>query len=298
MPATPAVDRTRALSTHDLREAGLTKRQIAEAVERGDLLRLRLGRYATADTPREMIDAARWGGRLDCISLLSHLGVFVHTHSEPHIQIAPHATRLPPRPTTVRCHWRPTSAPTTSLVVDVHEALTQAIVCQSSRHAIATLDSALHLGVIDGPGLDAVFRRLPPRFHVLRGLIDPRSEAGTETLVRLILRALGHRPDLQVGIDGVGRVDLLVDGWLIVECDSRRFHSDWRSQVHDRRRDAAALAQGYVTLRLVAADILSQPDAIRTQLEQVLGHGPAVPRSGAKRALRRNDPRRSRVWRD
>lgn len=298
MPVVRAADPARALTTRDLRAAGLTKRQTAEAVERGHLVRLRLGRYAPAGTPPELIDAARWGGRLDCISLLTLLGVFVHTHTARHIQIDPHATRLPPRPAAVRCHWRPTSAPPTSLVVDVHEALAQAVSCQSPRHAIATLDSALHLGVIDEPGLDAVFRRLPSTFDVLRELVDPRSEAGTETLVRLILRTLGHRPELQVRIDGVGRVDLLVDGWLIVECDSRRFHSDWRSQVHDRRRDAAALARGYVTLRLVAADILSQPDVIRAQLEQVLGHGPAVPRSGAKRALRRDHLLRSRLSRD
>jgi hypothetical protein len=44
--------------------------------------------------------------------------------------------------------------------------------------------------------------------------------------MRLLLRALGHRAEVQVRIAGVGRVDLVVDGWLIVECDSRAYHGD------------------------------------------------------------------------
>lgn len=291
-PQTPT-----ALSTRVLREAGLTKRDIATAVADGNLVRLRLGRYASAQTPGVMIDAARWGGRVDCVSLLSHLGVFVHDRSAPHIQVDPHATRLPPRPAEVRCHWRPTTADADALVVTTVEALAQSVLCQPPRHAIATLDSAWHLGLVDERGVDEVFRRLPASLRVLRGLLDPRSEAGIESLVRLILRTLGHRADLQVSIDGVGRVDLVVDGWLIVECDSRQFHSGWDAHVRDRRRDAAALARGYVTVRLLAADVLSRPDAVRAQLGDILAHGPAVPHSGRIRSLPREATRRGRLSR-
>lgn len=285
----------RTLSTSALREAGLTKRDIATAVRQGRLIRLRLGRYAPEDTPDIFIEAARWGGRVDCISLLSHLGVFVHTHDGPHVQVDRHATRLPPRPARVRCHWRSSSAPAESLAVEVVEALAQAVLCQPARHAIATIDSAWHLGVVDDEGIAEVFRRLPQSFQVLRTLLDPRSEAGVETIVRLILRTLGHRPELQVVISGVGRVDLLVDGWLIVECDSRQFHSDWEANIRDRRRDSAALAQGYCTVRLLAADVLSHPDAVRRRLQDILDHGPAVPCSGKHGRRPRMDARGSRL---
>ncbi|WP_307481975.1 endonuclease domain-containing protein [Microbacterium trichothecenolyticum] len=175
--------------------------------------------------------------------------------------------------------------------------MAQAVLCQPARHAIATLDSAWHLGVVDVDGINEVFRRLPRTFQVLRTLLDPRSEAGVETLVRLILRTLGHRAELQVVIEGVGRVDLLVDGWLIVECDSRQFHSGWESHVRDRRRDAAALAQGYCTVRLLAVDVLSRPDAVRLQLQDILDRGPAVPRSGGSGRRPRIDARPRRpTW--
>jgi very-short-patch-repair endonuclease len=53
----------------------------------------------------------------------------------------------------------------------------------------------------------------------------------------------------QAGIREVGWVDFLIDGWLIVEIDSRRHHDDPRSQHRDRVRDGNAVLQGYGNLR-------------------------------------------------
>jgi len=77
----------------------------------------------------------------------------------------------------------------------------------------------------------------------------------------------------------VGRVDLLVDGWLIVECDSEQFHGTWTVHKKDRRRDMAALDRGYATLRLLAEDILYRPDRVRAALERILAHGAPGPNS-------------------
>ncbi|MFF8188078.1 endonuclease domain-containing protein [Microbacterium sp. NPDC016588] len=164
-------------------------------------------------------------------------------------------------------------------MVHVVEALAQATRCQPPRSAVATLDSAWHLGLVDEADIGEVFARVPRRFHVLRVLLDPRAEAGTETLVRLLLRHLGCRVEVQVRIDGVGRVDLLVNGWLIVECDSAQFHGTWHVHKNDRRRDMAALERGYATLRLLAEDVLYRPDRVRAALQRVLAHGAPVPNS-------------------
>ena len=268
------------LTTGDLRQAGLTKRQIAAAVVAGSLVRVRLGRYLPAQTAPELIDAAVLGGRVDCVSLLRLLGVFVQHASGLHVRFPPHATRIPSHPSSLRRHWLPSVAPANAVVVDTVEALVQAVRCQPPRAAVATLDSAWNLGVADEAAIDEVFRQLPRRFQVLRGLLDHRAESGTESLTRLLLRTLGCRIDVQVRIAGVGRVDFVVDGWLIVECDSRQFHSTWESHASDRRRDAAALEHGFVTVRLLAVDILSRPDAVREQLGRIIDRGPGGPRSG------------------
>ncbi|WZH37246.1 MAG: hypothetical protein PIR02_00985 [Microbacterium enclense] len=260
-------------TTRELHAAGWSRRSLARAVADGTLIRVRQGRFVAADAHDDIVTAGRVGGRLDCVSLLALRGVFVHHHTDRHVQQNPLASRRPPTPRGVVYHWRASSASHDRLGVDVVEALAQAIRCQPPRSAVATLDSAWHLGLIDEAGIGDVFARVPRRFQVLRRLVDPRAEAGTESLVRLLLRQLGCRIELQVRIDGVGRVDLLVDGWLIVECDSERFHGTWRVHKKDRRRDMAALERGYATLRLLAEDILYRPDRVRTALERILVHG-------------------------
>jgi very-short-patch-repair endonuclease len=112
----------------------------------------------------------------------------------------------------------------------------------------------------------AVFAGLPMRFRALLSLVDPSAESGPETFMRLILRALGVSFHTQVYIDGVGRVDFVVEGWLIVECDSRGFHEGWDKQVEDRRRDMAAAKRGYVTIRPLAADILRPESGLGAEI--------------------------------
>lgn len=149
----------------------------------------------------------------------------------------------------------------------------QAVRCQPVRAALATLDSALHLGVLRPDDLDELFRALPRRHAVLHKLIDSRAESGTETLVRLMLRTLGAKFDVQVTIPGVGRVDFVVEGWLIVECDSRAFHSGWEEQRRDRRRDQHAAALGYATFRPIAEDIMWNPGAVQAAMAGLLATG-------------------------
>lgn len=266
-------------ATRDLRAAGWSRDAIARAVAAGVIVRVRRGRFLMANTPAEVLDAARVGGRLDCVSLLAMLGVFVHHRSDLHVQQDPLASRRPRSPHGVRYHWRPTDAQRDSPVVDVVEALAQAIRCQAPRSAVATLDNAWHLGLVGEAGIDDVFTRVPRRYRVLRRLLDPQSEAGTETFVRLMLRSLGCQVELQVRIDGVGRVDLLVNGWLIVECDSEQFHGTWQNHKKDRRRDLAAMERGYSTVRLLAEDILFRPEQVQAALARIIVRGAPRPNS-------------------
>ncbi|WP_243226938.1 type IV toxin-antitoxin system AbiEi family antitoxin domain-containing protein [Microbacterium sp. CIAB417] len=262
------------LRTAELRLRGYTRATIRHALDRGDLIRVRRGRYVWGGVHESHLVAARSGGRLDCVSLLGAFGVFVLSADDVHLQFDRTDSRLPRRHRGIRAHWRESACARADLQADLVEALAQACRCQPPRVAVASLDSALHLGLIDGDDLDRVFDRLPRRYRPLRKLIDARAEAGSETLVRLMLRSMGYRPSLQISLRGVGRVDLLVDGWLIVECDSRAFHGDVAQQIRDRRRDLAAAELGYVTLRILAEDVFHRPDAVRAALGAVLARKP------------------------
>lgn len=252
---------------------GWTDRALASAVSSGALVRPRRGIYLPADVGGDVIDACRHGGRLACVSALAQRGVFVLDGGVLHVHVARNAARRRSSPRPIRTHWgrlhRQPHPDDTS--VEVFDALLQAVRCLPPRASIATLDSALHLGVISSDDLDELFRLLPRRYRVVRKLLDARSESGPESLVRLILRSLGARFDVQVRIQDVGRVDFVVDGWLIIECDSFAHHSNWEAQRRDRRRDQAAAKRGYATYRPIAEDIMWHADEVRDAIAGLLG---------------------------
>jgi very-short-patch-repair endonuclease len=264
----------------ELVSSGASARQITDAVRDGRLIRARKGHYVSGDAPPALVTAARVGGRLGCISLLAALGVFTFDDAKVHIHMERGDSRM--RGSTgpilapvgdrdgVSLHWRRWLEAPGSGAVHIYDALLDAVRCQDARHAIATLDSAAHVGLITLAEIRDLFGVLPRRYGALAPLLDGRAESGPETLVRLMVRSLGHSVELQVTLEGVGRVDLLVDGWLVIECDSRQFHSSWDQQRTDYRRDRALAALGYSVLRLMAEDILYRPDLVVAALRGLL----------------------------
>jgi very-short-patch-repair endonuclease len=248
-------------SRRELLRAGWKPRGLTAGVVSGDLIRPREGAYLESGAPDDIVDACRIGGRLSCVSELARWGVFVLEHDDVHVAVPYTSARLRAVDRSTRVHWI-AAGPDGWANSDIVECLTQAVRCQSVRAAIATLDSAMHLGLVSDEQLDEVFAALPRRLRVLRKHLDAAAESGAESLMRLILRRLGCRVQSQVEIRGVGRVDFLVDGWLIVECDSEAHHAGWEKQKEDRRRDQAAAARGFVTYRPIAEDIFWHADAV------------------------------------
>lgn len=269
---------------------GMSTHAITDAVRQGRLLRVRRGVYALPDTKPEIISAVRVGGRLTCLTLLSMIGVFVLSHPALHVHVPAHLSRSRRRrPGGAVLHWAASCTDDAPLhVVSLHDAVLQSIRCQSPRAAIATLDSLLHHRLLTMQQLAAIIAELPVRFATLLDLADASSESGPETFMRLILRSLGLRFETQVEIPGVGRVDFVVEGWLIIECDSKAHHEGWDKQVTDRRRDLEAARRGYVTIRPIAADLLGDSASVRTAVREVIATlGPSF-RSRRAPQLRRS----------
>ncbi|WP_458352056.1 hypothetical protein [Pacificispira sp. HM-600] len=285
MAMNPYATLHRHYSYADLRAAGHSRRQIARELSAGSIVRARNDVYVSANVPEDMLTAARAGGLVGCVSALALWGVFVQERPGVHAHLRTNGVIRGSHDGVVR-HWGRLlrSAHPRALVVDALDALVQAAICQSPRAAIASIDSALNRGVVREDELDELFGALPARRRAIRPHIDGRAEAGTETLVRLMVRSLGGSVELQVRIRGVGRVDLLVDGWLVIECDSRAYHSDWQKQLDDRRRDLALAARGFVRIRPAAEDILYRPEVVVEAIAGMLRLGRVGHLGGATRS--------------
>lgn len=269
--------------TAELRAAGWSKTQLRNAVASGALIRVRRGQYVQATCPSSCREAARLGGRLDCVSAVKAYGAFVLERLPIHVQLKPTASRVPPAAHAVR-HWRESDAPEHAAIVPPVEALRQAVACMQNAYAIvAMLDSALHIGLLSVAQVGEVFAGMPRRKRRLIFRLNRTAESGSESIVRMLLEELGCEVDVQVRFSGIGRVDLVVDGWLVIECDSREHHSSPEQQVRDRRRDRMLAARGYVTLRLIAEEVFYDIDAVRAALRGILRSR----RSASRHPLRR-----------
>ncbi|WP_298045243.1 type IV toxin-antitoxin system AbiEi family antitoxin domain-containing protein [uncultured Microbacterium sp.] len=276
----PPIATERALTRAEVLALGLTPWRLRRAVAEGRLVRLRRDRYVNVADPHT--DAAiAMGARLTCVSLLVMLGVFVRSADLLHLHIPPNSSRhrKPVANPRMRLHWtRLFDTPPSRHAVALVDAVRCAILCQPPRDAIATLDSLLHLGLMRLHEVRDVFSTLPARYGALLPLVDGRAESGPETLVRLMLRQLGANVELQVLIPEVGRVDLVVNRWLVIECDSKAHHEGWDKQRDDRRRDLAAVRLGYVCIRLLAEDVLYSPERVYELLAAILAQGPLLAR--------------------
>jgi very-short-patch-repair endonuclease len=160
----------------------------------------------------------------------------------------------------VHVHWQEPSRAKERLpgFEPVAEPLTvvlHAIECCVDELAVAVLDSALHTRLLVAADVARIRAELPRHRRGLLDLVDGRAEAGGESVVRYRLHLAGYRVDVQVRIRGVGRVDLLVEGRLVVEIDGRQFHDGADAFAEDRRRDLALSAQHLGHLRLTYRQI-------------------------------------------
>lgn len=283
----------------ELLDAGWTGHGLTEAVARGTLLRIRRGHYAAPGVDPQVERAVRVGGRLACASELRALGAWVPEHPVVHVHVEANAARLRhpddskqrlPEGAACVLHWAPLHEPGGASVSHVSplDATLQAMQCLERRLAIAALDSAVRSGLVRLSVVRDAAAGLPVRSRRLLTEVDARAESGLESIVRTIALDLGFRVALQEGVRSVGRVDLVIEDWIVIETDGDEFH-DVTVTPKDRRRDAMLAADGRVTLRFRYAQVLfAQREVARAIIGTVRTHR-RIHNSGrlADRALRR-----------
>jgi very-short-patch-repair endonuclease len=233
----------------------------------GRLVRIRNGWFALPEARRDAVRATRAGGRLTCGAALRAHGVWVLDDDRVHVAVRGNASRLRDpddrrRPWSARrsrdvvLHWDSTSQHRRSPIVSVEDALAQLVGCAPFESALASLDSALNLGLVTLTWTTALLGGTRDGER-LRRAVDRSAESGTETIARVRLRRRGLRVRTQVRIAGVGRVDMIIGDRLVLEIDSRTHHLG-KNYEEDRRRDLELVRQGFIVIRASYRTVLEQ----------------------------------------
>lgn len=169
-------------------------------------------------------------------------------------------------------------------VAALGDVLIHALRCLPVRESLVVVDCAVGRGDMTLEFLrDRLVGKRNGRPRQVLDWVDRGAESMLETLARTYFRQAGIRVEPQAHIDGVGYVDLLLEGRLIVELDGRH-HCEWSQAKKDQRRNNASILRGYSVLRYYYDDVVHCPQRMVNEVLAVLaagnGPGPASRNAG------------------
>lgn len=269
-------------ATHELYTAGATRAMLAHAVRTGRLVRARQGWYCLPDAPKAQTQALRVGGRLGCIAAAKAHGLDVRGTPPLHVCVGTNVSRLRSesdprlrlrndRASDAVVHWGAPSVGGNRLTESPLGCLVTMATCQSPERVVAAADSAIRAGIVTQRQWVAALRPLPLRLRLLLEEADGVAESITESVARFRLRRLGINLRQQVSVRGVGHVDFVIGGSLVIEVDGRAFHIDRFEE--DRQRDALLSIRGYRVLRFSYRQVFERWGEVKGAILAAIARG-------------------------
>lgn len=155
-------------------------------------------------------------------------------------------------------------------VAALADVLIHALRCLPFPESLVMVECAVGRGDMT---VDFLSQRLPGKRNgkarAVLGWVDTGADSLLETLARTYFRQAGIQVQTQVYLERVGYVDLLLEGWLVVELDGRH-HAEWKQVQKDHRRNNESVLQGYTALRYYYADVVFHPKEMVDQVLAVL----------------------------
>jgi very-short-patch-repair endonuclease len=277
---------------------------LTRAVRDGEVARARQGWYTTLDERSAEVQAVRIGGRLTGLSAIHALGGWMLEPPPLHISLPRNAARLrsrwnrhrpfdPARSRSVQLHWESAEVASrgTAVSVALRDALVRVMLDEAPEVAVAVLDWATHAGLLDEIDRAQLELSLPACHREPLALADDDCDSFPESVAQTRLRALGHRVEAQVPLEGYGPIDLVIDGRVGLEIDGREFHANTFEQ--DSAKAVAIALAGYVPLRVSASLVLWEWHTVLRAIHALLGNsGVAAPVHQKRRDI--SPPRRGR----
>ena len=247
------------------------------------------------DHTRYTLDQVRafvYNASLSCVSAAKFYDLPVATEALPqrtHLSVrhsrGMHHSKLR-RFDDVCVHWEPvlSKEEERTHVASIGTVLERVLVCMPLKVSLPMLDAARNRGLYNVSTLTmpSTGSRLPHLREAL-SLSSDRARSILETVARLQLIDMGLTPQVGVWIEGVGEVDMIILGFIVIEVDGWAFHSSKEQREKDLKRDRELLRRGYVVLRFTYDDVMNG-DFAREVPASVQALRRLVPETGAEDA--------------
>ena len=259
------------LLRRDLAAAGAAETDIRRAIRDGHVLQVERGLLAVPGADTELVGAGRARSLLTCASAAPHYRLWqLQPASLPHYWQSNGRSAVP-----CVSHRLPlTHLPYHRTLAALPDVLLHALLCLPELESLVMVESAYNRGDIE---LSLLLHHLQGNRSGKARNVVSKVERGAdsllETLARVLFRDAGISTETQVWIEGVGRVDFLLEGFLIVEIDGLAFHLEPRQFKKDRRRDNMAVRHGLPVLRFFYDDVVYAPETVLAQVREVLARG-------------------------
>jgi very-short-patch-repair endonuclease len=252
--------------TATLLHAGFPERAVRSSLAAGEIQRLRHGVVALPGAAPDLVAAVLANGLLSCASAAGYHRLWrLHEPERLHL-LCRHGSA----PGVVIHRGSVVPADFPRPVAGLTDTLLHALRCLPAVEAAVMVESALQQGRTT---LDYLRHRLPGNRNggarsVLE-LVDGTADSAIEVVARLLFRGEGIYTQTQVELAGIGIVDFLLEGFLIVEIDGGT-HLEAGQVKKDRRRNNVSTLTGYAVLRYGYQDVVYNPQKIVDEVWQVL----------------------------
>lgn len=252
--------------TGHLLAAGFSRSDIKELHATG-VQQPRRGIYALPGANPVFLAAIGHNARVSCTSAAEHYGLWLRTQpSQHHLSCNHgHSTGF------IRHRKSRFDGHRVLPVAAIEDVVLHGMSCLPPPASTALVTSAIRLH--DVP-LELLKEQLvgAKSGRVLTALhqLDLRSESIVEVDACHLFRAHGISFQQQVQLTGIGRVDFLIEDFLIVEVDGHAFHSSRQAMLKDRARNNSSTVKGFAVLRYMPEVIWFQPQLVIAQIRAAL----------------------------
>lgn len=251
--------------TATLLQAGFTSNGIRTSVAAGEIQRLRHGVVALPGARADFVAAVLANATRTCASAAPFHGIWrLHEPERLHLLCAHGSAR---GAVVHRASLVPPDFPQPASLTDT---LLHALRCLPPVDAAVMVENALLQGRTT---LDYLRQRLPGNRNgaarAVLDLVDGTADSAIEVVARLLFRSQGIYTQTQVNLPGIGFVDFLLEGFLIVEIDGST-HLERTQVKKDRRRNNASTLAGYAVLRYGYHDVVYNPQKVIDEVWHVL----------------------------